>query len=75
MDNATETVVTIVTAVIGVAILAVIVSRNSRTSEVIQSAASGFGSVLGVAVSPITGNTPNLAYPGGFGSFGGGFSF
>ncbi len=63
MNNITESVVTILTAIIGVAILAVLVSRNSNTSGVLSSAGDAFSNVLGVAVSPVTGN-----------SFGGGFS-
>lgn len=70
MNQITETVVTVATAIIGVAILAVLVSRRSNTAGVIQAAASGFGNVLGVAVSPI-GSAPslNLNYPGGLGGF------
>lgn len=67
-----ETVTTIALGIITVAIVAVIVSRNSQTPAVIQSAASGFGNSLGVAEAPVTGaNTPlNLSYPGqGFSSF------
>jgi len=37
-------------AVVGVAILATIVSRNSNTTGVINSASSGFASILGVAM-------------------------
>jgi len=64
MNTITESVVTILTAIVGVAILSVIVSRNSQTSEVLSSAGSAFGNILGVAVSPVTGGN----------SFGGGFS-
>ncbi len=66
MGNITETVATIGVAILGVAILALIVSRNSNAAGVIQAAASGFGNVLGVAISPVTGAnvSPNLSYPG-----------
>lgn len=37
-------------AVVGVAILAVIVSNQNNTSQVINSAARGFGGVLAVAM-------------------------
>jgi len=37
-------------AVVGVAILAVIVSSNSKTIGVINSASSGFSQILGVAM-------------------------
>jgi len=45
------------TAVIGVAIVSVLVSKNAKTSQVIQSAASAFGNILKVAVSPINGGS------------------
>jgi len=67
-----DAVVSIATAIVGVAALAVLVSKNANTSSVIQSAASGFGNSLDVAISPVTGNTarPNLSYPsGGLGGF------
>lgn len=74
MNNTVEAVVTIATAITGVAILAVIVSRKSNTANVIQAAASGFANSLGVAVSPVTGQSYNmdLSYPSnGFGNFNG----
>jgi hypothetical protein len=43
-------------AIMGVAILAVLVSKNNNTSQVIGSAASGFGSVLGVAMGAAAGS-------------------
>lgn len=66
MNNMTESLVSIAAAIIGVTILAVIVSKRSNTSGVIQAAASGFGNLLAVAVSPINANgvTPVLNYPG-----------
>jgi PRD1 phage membrane DNA delivery len=59
----------IVTAIIGIAILSVIVSNKANTSGVIQSAASGFGNILAVATSPVSGTsvTPNLSYSGSSG--------
>lgn len=73
MNSITEALVTVATLVVGVAMLALIVSRRSNTAGVIQSAASGFGNVLNVAVSPVTGGNigGNLAYPsmGGFPTF------
>lgn len=63
----------IATAIIGLAIVAVLVSQNAQTSSVIQSAASGFGNVIGTAVGPVTGSGGmsglgtggvNLSYPG-----------
>jgi hypothetical protein len=66
MSPLVEAVVTIVTLVAGVAMLSVIVSKKAQTPAVIQAAASGFGNVLGVAESPVTGNSYNinLSYPG-----------
>ena len=58
-------IVTVATAIIGVAILAVLVSNNANTSGVIQSAGSAFSSALGVAESPVSGNS-NF----GFGNYG-----
>lgn len=56
---------TIVALIVAVAIIALLISPKARTSEVIQSAASGLGNTLGVAESPVTGATYqiNLAYP------------
>lgn len=69
MSQITETIVTIATAIVGVALLALLISKNSRTPQVIQAAGSAFGNALGVAVSPVTGSSPqfNLSYPSGFG--------
>lgn len=65
MDRIISEISTIAVAIIGLATLAVIVSRNAATSDVIKSSAQGFSSILGAAVSPVTG--------GGFA--GGGFTF
>lgn len=70
MKDLFEPIVTVASLIVGVAILAVIVSRKSNTAGVIQAAASGFGNVLGVATSPVTGASAsfNLGYPSqGFG--------
>jgi hypothetical protein len=61
MDRLTESVVTIAVAIIGLATLAVLVSRNARTSQVIDSASKGFNMSLATAISPVTGG-------GGYGS-------
>lgn len=66
MNNITESVVTIAVAIVGLASLAVLVSRNARTSEIIDSGGNAFSRALGVAVSPVTGGG------GGFGN--GGFN-
>lgn len=73
MNSLTEAVLTILMAIVGVAILALLVSPKAKTSEVIQSLASGFGNSLAVAQSPVTGNAVNIntSYPsnGGLGGF------
>lgn len=60
MDKATESLVTIAGGIIGLATLAIIVSNKSNASGIIQNIASGFGNVLGVAVSPVTGTTQQI---------------
>ena len=76
MSTLTEMIVTIALGFMAVAALSVLVSKNANTANVIQASASGFGNVLDVAISPVTGATtaPNLAYPGGSG-IGSGFGF
>lgn len=65
MNQFTEGLVTIALAVVGLAVLSVLVSRNANTTGVIQASASGFGNVLGVAMSPVSGSsfTLDLSYP------------
>lgn len=55
----------IATGIIGLAIIAVLVSQRANTANVIKAASSGFGSVIGAAVSPVSGGF------GGFTNFGG----
>jgi hypothetical protein len=59
MNHGLGEIVTIITAIIGVAMVAVLVSKNANTTGVISSSTSGLGYLLGVAVSPVTGNTPS----------------
>lgn len=72
MNSFMEGASTIALAVIGLAIVAVIVSKKSNTGNVIQAAASGLANNIGVAVSPVTGQSVglHLDYPGS-GGFGG----
>jgi type II secretory pathway pseudopilin PulG len=65
MNAFAEGIITIVLAVVGIAALSIILSKNSQTSNVIQSSASGLGNLLGVAESPVTGAsiTYSTAYP------------
>lgn len=76
MNTFVEGGVTIALAVVGLAMLSVLVSRNAATAQDIQAGASGFGNVLGVAMSPVTGANPNinLGYPGS-GGYGSTFGF
>lgn len=59
MNGALGEIVTIITAIVGVALVATLVSKNAQTSQVIGASTSGLGYLLGVAVSPVTGNTPS----------------
>lgn len=54
-------IVAIGTAIVGVAILAVLVSRRSNTAGVISAGGNAFSQMLGTAISPVTGNLPNIA--------------
>lgn len=69
-ESLITSVVTVATAIVGVAVLAVLVSKQSNTSGVIQSAGSAFSGALSAAVSPITGSS----FGGGnFTGFSGGY--
>lgn len=76
MSQLTEMFVTIGAGFVLVAVIALLVSKNSNTAAVIQSTASGYGNILDVAISPVTGATtaPNLSYPTSAGIGVGGFS-
>lgn len=70
MNNVTEQIVGIFALAVGVAIVSVLVSTKSNTVGVIQSIASGFGNILGVATAPVTGAAVqvNTSYPTPLGS-------
>lgn len=75
MNAISEQVSAVLLAVIGVAILAVLVSRNANTSGVLQAGGNAFSSILGTAISPVTGNNPTTSL-GNFGQSGmQGFNF
>lgn len=61
MNDIMRDLTAIATAIIGVAMIAVLVRRDSKTAEVIRSAGSAFGGVLGVAMG-----TPSNNPYGGF---------
>lgn len=54
-DAIGSALVSVIMAVIGVAIVAVIVSSKSQTASVVQAGGTALSSVLGAALSPVTG--------------------
>ena len=60
-----EGIVTIVLAIVGLGIISALVSRKANTAGVVQAFASGIGNDIGVAQSPVTGQSVplNLSYP------------
>ena len=50
------TVVTVITLVIGLAMVSVLVAQAANTTNVLNSAGSLASSIIGAAVSPVTGN-------------------
>jgi hypothetical protein len=57
-DQLVTALVTIVTAINGVAIIAVLVSQKANTANVLTSGGNALSGLLGTAVGPITGYTP-----------------
>lgn len=65
MASLSDALISIVTASVSVAIVATLVSKNAQTPQVINAAASGYGNILGVALSPVNGGyTPTFANNG-----------
>lgn len=62
-SNAIGQIATVFTAIVGVAILAVLVSKNSQTPKVIDSAFKGFAGAVSAATGPVMGGS------GAFNSF------
>lgn len=63
MNEIMKDITGVAMAIVGVAILAVIVSKQSKTTAVIQDSATGFAQVLGVAMGGGTGNiSPNMGF-------------
>lgn len=60
-------VIAVIAGMIGLAIVAVIVSRNAQTPQVLQAGGSALASIIGAAVSPVTGggNTFGSSISGG----------
>ena len=63
MNQITGSIVTILLAIIGVATLALLVSKNATTVGVIGAGSRGFSSMLGTALSPVTGQSMNTFMP------------
>jgi predicted permease len=55
MSGVWQAVAAIAAAGIGLALVSVLVSKNSNTTSVIQSASSGFGNIINAAVGPVSG--------------------
>lgn len=65
MGNVSGVVVAVTGSLFLLAMIAVIVSKNAQTPAVVSSAGSALSSVIGAAVSPVTGSASN-----GFGAAG-----
>ena len=57
MNQIVNSITVILASIVGVAILTVLVSKNSNTTIVIQSSASGFSSTLTAAMGSATGSS------------------
>ena len=61
-EQLVSSVVTVATAIIGLAIIATLVSKNANTANVVTAGGNVFSQALGVAESPVTGqSTFNVA--------------
>lgn len=58
MNNILEPVVTISLAIVGLAIIAVLVSKNANTAGVLSAYGNTFGTMIGSATAPVTGQSP-----------------
>lgn len=69
MNDAGEKIVGIIGAIIGLAVLAIIISARANTANVLASFFGGLSNLVGVAISPITGqqvsNLSGLSGSGG----------
>jgi hypothetical protein len=55
MDNIGPTFIAVLTSIVGLAMVAVIVSKRAQTPSVIQAGGAALASVIGAAVTPVTG--------------------
>lgn len=60
MNSIGPTFVTVIGGVIGLAVIAVLVGQKAQTSTVLTSAGTALSSVIGAAVSPVTGSTSSM---------------
>lgn len=69
MNDAGEKIVGIIGAIIGLAVLAIVISARANTANVLASFFDGLSNLVGVAISPITGqqvsNLSGLSGSGG----------
>lgn len=56
-DRIFADIMTIATAIIGLAIIATLVSKNANTANVVTAGGNVFSQALGVAESPVTGQS------------------
>jgi hypothetical protein len=61
MGRLGDGIIALLTSVLGVAIVAVFVSKNAQTATIIQQFGSSFSSIIGAAVSPVTGTSSSTA--------------
>lgn len=65
MNDAGEKIAGAVAAIFGVAVIAIIVSQRATTASVLQSFFAGLSNLIGVAISPITGQSVSGLGAGG----------
>jgi PRD1 phage membrane DNA delivery len=66
-DNLISSIVTVLTAIIGIAIIAVLVSNRAQTAQVVGAGGNAFSQAIEAAVSPVTGNSPDVGGNFGYG--------
>lgn len=54
-DKLVTGLIEVLVIAVSVAIVAVLVSKNSQTAQVLQTGGQAFSSIIGAAVSPVTG--------------------
>jgi hypothetical protein len=59
-DSLVTGLVSVALAIVGVATVATLVSNKAQTAQVVQAGGNAFASDLLAAVSPVTGNAPQI---------------